>query len=125
MSSVEKLNSPDRPAAPMLSHAVKIPGLIFLSGQTPTDSAGKIVPGDIKVHTAQCISNLTDVLKAAGSSWDKVVKVNVYLKSMDDYEGMNGEYIRLLPVPKPARTCIQAGKLPLDVDVEIEAIAAA
>ncbi|OJA18129.1 hypothetical protein AZE42_05337 [Rhizopogon vesiculosus] len=118
MSSVEKLNSPDRPAAPMYSHAVKIPGLIFLSGQTPTDSAGNIVPGDIK---AQCISNLTDVLKAAGSSWDKVVKVNVYLKSMDDFATMN----ELLPDPKPARTCIQAGKLPHDVDVEIEAIAAA
>lgn len=95
-------------------------------------------------HTlqAQCISNLTDVLKAAGSSWDKVVKVNVYLKSMDDYAAMNEEYIKvchihpilelshqqysqLLPVPKPARTCIQAGKLPYDVDIEIEAIAAA
>jgi enamine deaminase RidA (YjgF/YER057c/UK114 family) len=83
------------------------------------------------------------VLKAAGSSWDKVVKVNVYLKSMNDYAIMNEEYIRvchihlnllelshqqhsqLLPVPKPARTCIQAGGLPYDVDIEIEAIAAA
>ena len=45
---------------------------------------------------AQCISNLTDVLKAAGSSWDKVVKVNVYLKSMkNDYAPMNEEYIRV------------------------------
>lgn len=89
------------------------------------DSTGKVVPGDIKAHTAQCISNLTDVLKAAGSSWDKVVKVNIYLKSMDDYVAMNEEYIKLLPDPKPARTCIQAGKLPFDVDIEIEAIAAA
>lgn len=108
----------------MYSHAVKIPGLIFCSGQTPVDSAGNVVPGDIKAHTAQCLSNLTDVLKTAGSSWDKVVKVNIYLKSMGDYAAVNEEYIKLLPDPKPARTCIQAGGLPFDVDIEIEAIAA-
>ncbi|KAJ8595910.1 Endoribonuclease L-PSP [Rhizopogon salebrosus TDB-379] len=133
MSEVQKLNSPDRPLVPMYSHAVKVPGLIFITGQMPIDSIGNIVPGDIKVHTAnlkrspqaQCVSNLADVLKAAGSSWDKVVKVNVYLKSMDDYAKMNEEYIRLLPDPKPARTCIQAGGLPYDIDIEIEAIAAA
>ncbi|KAJ8595911.1 Endoribonuclease L-PSP, partial [Rhizopogon salebrosus TDB-379] len=125
MSEVQKINSPDRPTKPMYSHAVKIPGLIFLSGQTPVDSAGNVVPGDIKRSLqAQCVSNLTDVLKAAGSSWDKVVKVNVYLKSMDDFTTMNEEYVKLLPDPKPARTCIQAGKLPGDVDIEIEAIAA-
>lgn len=98
---------------------------------------------------AQCINNLGAVLKAAGSSWEKVVKVNVYLKNMDDFAAMNAVYekvrsttprikarasvvkhqetdcriVQLLPVPKPARTCIQAGKLPFDVDVEIEAIA--
>ncbi|KAG2044886.1 Endoribonuclease L-PSP [Suillus americanus] len=122
--SVQKINSPDRPQAPMYSHAVKIPGLIFCSGQTPMDSTGNVVPGDIKAHTAQCLSNLTDVLNAAGSSWDKVVKVNIYLKSMGDFAAMNEVYIKLLPDPKPARTCIQAGGLPHDVDVEIEAIAA-
>jgi enamine deaminase RidA (YjgF/YER057c/UK114 family) len=81
------------------------------------------------------------VLKATGSSWEKVVKVNVYLKSMDDFAAMNEVYEKvlslavvysghanftfrqLLPNPKPARTCIQAGKLPNDVDVEMEAIA--
>ncbi|KAG1801658.1 Endoribonuclease L-PSP [Suillus plorans] len=109
--SVQKINSPERPLAPMYSHAVKIPGLIFCSGQTPVDSTGNV---------AQCLSNLTDVLNAAGSSWDKVVKVNIYLKSMGDFAAMN----EALPDPKPARTCIQAGGLPHDVDVEIEAIAA-
>ncbi|KAG2751959.1 YjgF-like protein [Suillus brevipes Sb2] len=111
--SVEKINSPERMLVPMYSHAVKIPGLIFCSGQTPMDSAGNVVPGDIKAHTA-----------TAGSSWDKVVKVNIYLKSMGDYPAVNEEYIKLIPDPKPARTCIQAGGLPWDVDIEIEAIAA-
>jgi enamine deaminase RidA (YjgF/YER057c/UK114 family) len=80
-------------------------------------------------------------LNATGSSWEKVVKVNVYLKNMDDFAAMNEVYEKvyrrsctpgmvqsftsqqLLPNPKPARTCIQAGKLPNDVDVEMEAIA--
>lgn len=145
------------------AHAVKVPGLIFLSGQVPADKSGKIVDGGIQEHTvrlryalhtearwrlivaqAQCISNLGEVLEAAGSSWEKVVKVNVYLKDMNDFAVMNGVYEKvnsnrfhrdplffisrasgpqLLPTPKPARTCIQAAMLPMDVDIEIEAIA--
>lgn len=122
--SLEKINSPDNPSfSRILSHATKVPGLIFLSGQTPVDKNGVLVEGGIKEHTAQCITNLGNVLNATGSSWEKVVKVNVYLKNIDDFAAMNEVYEKLLPNPKPARTCIQAGKLPNDVDVEIEAIA--
>ncbi|KAF8073455.1 Endoribonuclease L-PSP [Lyophyllum atratum] len=122
--SVEKINTDKNPLVPhILSHATKIPGLIFLSGQTPVGKDGVVVPGGIKEHTAQCISNLGNVLEAAGSSWEKVVKVNVFLKDMDNFAAMNEVYEKLLPTPKPARSCIQAGKLPNDVDVEIEAIA--
>ncbi|KAF8807369.1 Endoribonuclease L-PSP [Phlegmacium glaucopus] len=123
--SVEKINSTENAnLSHILSHATKVPGLIFLSGQVPADKSGKIVEGGIKEHTAQCIKNLGNVLEAAGSSWEKVVKVNVYLKDMDNFSAMNEVYEKLLPSPKPARTCIQAAKLPSDVDVEIEAIAA-
>lgn len=87
------------------------------------DQSGKLVEGGIKEHTAQCIKNLGNVLEEAGSSWEKVVKVNVFLKNMDDFAAMNEVYSQLLPTPKPARSCIQAAKLPMDVDVEIEAIA--
>ncbi|KAF7310882.1 Endoribonuclease L-PSP [Mycena chlorophos] len=121
---MEKLNSPELSQfSHILSHAVKVPGLIFLSGQTPTDSTGKVVEGGIKEHTAQCINNLGKVLEAAGSSWEKVVKVNVYLDDMNNFSAMNEVYEKLLPNPKPARTCIQAARLPNSVDVEIEAIA--
>lgn len=93
MSTVEKLNSSENPTYPhILSHATKVPGLIFLSGQTPVDSQGQLVPGGIKEHTEQCIKNLGNVLKAAGSSWEQVVKVNVYLKNMDDFASMNEVY---------------------------------
>ncbi|KAF8898780.1 Endoribonuclease L-PSP [Infundibulicybe gibba] len=123
--SVEKINSSENPTFPhILSHATKVSGLIFLSGQTPVDVNGNLVAGGIQDHTRQCINNLGNVLKAAGSSWEKVVKVNVYLKNMDDFGAMNEVYEKLLPNPKPARTCIQAAKLPNDVDVEMEAIAA-
>ncbi|PPQ82063.1 hypothetical protein CVT25_014604 [Psilocybe cyanescens] len=123
--SIEKINSTKNANFQhILSHATKVPGLIFLSGQTPTDGNGELVEGGIKEHTAQCIKNLGNVLEAAGSSWEKVVKVNVYLKDMDNFAEMNEVYEKLLPSPKPARTCIQAAKLPNDVDVEIEAIAA-
>ncbi|ETW87169.1 hypothetical protein HETIRDRAFT_99559 [Heterobasidion irregulare TC 32-1] len=126
MSTVEKINAPENPSySHILSHATKVPGLIFLSGQTPVGADGKLVAGGIEEHTAQCIANLGNVLKAAGSSWEKVVKVNVYLKDMDNFSAMNEVYEKLLPTPKPARTCIQAAKLPGGVDVEIEAIAAA
>ncbi|KAI0348588.1 Endoribonuclease L-PSP [Trametopsis cervina] len=123
--TIEKINSTEHPTFPVLSHAVKVPGLVFLSGQTPVDSNGNLVPGGIQEHTAQCITNLGKVLRAAGTSWEKVVKVNIYLKNMDDFAAMNERYNELVPNPKPARTCIQAAKLPFDVDVEIEAIAAA
>ncbi|KIK70952.1 hypothetical protein GYMLUDRAFT_33041 [Collybiopsis luxurians FD-317 M1] len=122
--SVERINSDENSQfTRILSHATKVPGLIFLSGQTPVDKNGKLVEGGIQEHTAQCIKNLGNVLAASGSSWEKVVKVNVYLKDMDNFSAMNEVYEKLLPSPKPARTCIQAGKLPNDVDVEIEAIA--
>ncbi|CAE6411922.1 unnamed protein product [Rhizoctonia solani] len=154
MSTIEKLNTPKNGqhqhilcmyygldvigTEQSVAHATKIPGLIFLSGQTPVDQSGAVVPGGIKEHTVrvltslpnetnspqtQCIQNLGNVLETAGSSWEKVVKVNVYLKNMDDFGAMNEVYSELLPTPKPARTCIQAAKLPNDVDVEIEAIA--
>ena len=94
-----------------------MPGLIFLSGQVPADDTGSIVPGGIQEHTVgvsvvrflvasmtacqtQCIKNLGNVLEAAGSSWEKVVKVNVYLKNMDDFAAMNEVYEKVCFKPK-------------------------
>lgn len=123
--SVERINSDENPHfSHILSHATKIPGLVFISGQTPVDKKGNLVQGTIQDKTEACLKNLGNVLEAAGTSWEKLVKVNVYLKNMDDFGKMNEVYEKLVPSPKPARTCIQAAKLPMDVDVEIEAIAA-
>ncbi|KDN36639.1 Endoribonuclease L-PSP [Tilletiaria anomala UBC 951] len=107
------------------SHYAKAGGLLYLSGQVPMDGTGHIVPGGIEEHTAQCISNIEQVLKSAGSSIEKLVKVNIFLKHMSDFDAVNEIYEKALPTPKPARTCMQAGKLPLDVLIEIEAVALA
>ena len=106
------------------SHAVKSGKLVFLSGQTPIDSAsGKLVEGDIKAQTRQCFLNLFNVLKAGGLTPDHVQKVNVYLTDMDDFAAMNEVYAEQFNEPYPARTTIGVAALPLGAKVEIELVA--
>jgi len=108
------------------SHAVKTGNLIYCSGQTPIDpETNELVNESVEKATARVLDNLQIVLKAAGSDLSKVVKSNVYLKSMDDFKAFNGVYGTYFPESPPARTSIQAGKLPLDAFVEIEVIAEA
>ncbi|KAJ3507761.1 hypothetical protein NMY22_g16829 [Coprinellus aureogranulatus] len=114
--SVERINSEENAQfSHILSHATKIPGLVFVSGQVPNDVSGNLIQGNIQDKTTQeaVLNNIGNVLKAAGTSWDKVVKVNVYLKNMDDFAEMNKVYERVVPSPKPARTCIQVRSLRL------------
>lgn len=127
MSEVQKINTTkNRQHTHILSHATIVPAgskLVYLSGQVPAGPDGKVVDGGIKEHTAQCINNLGNVLEAAGSSWEKVAKVNIYLKDLNDFGAVNEVYEKLLPDPKPARTCLEVARLPGDVDIEIEAVA--
>ncbi|KAI1173597.1 endoribonuclease L-PSP [Nemania sp. FL0916] len=106
------------------SQAIKANGFVFVSGAVPMDAeSGKIIPGDIQAHTHQCIKNLTAILEAAGSDILKVVKVNVFLASMDDFAAMNEIYSQYWGDVKPCRTCVAVKTLPLNVDVEIECTA--
>jgi 2-iminobutanoate/2-iminopropanoate deaminase len=99
--------------------------LVFLSGQIPLDpSSGQVVQGDIAAQTERVLQNIKAVLEAAGASFDSVLKTTVYLKDMDDFSKMNEVYGRYFKQNPPARTTIQAAKLPRDVMVEIDAIAA-
>ena len=107
------------------SQAVRIGSLVFTAGQIPIDPAtGKLVADDISVQTEQALKNLTAVLEAAGSSLDNVVKCTVFLKDMGEFGAMNEVYGRFFSSNPPARSAVQAAALPLDVRVEIEAIAA-
>ncbi|RSH80213.1 hypothetical protein EHS25_007223 [Saitozyma podzolica] len=112
---------PDMKAVPnILSPAVRLGDTLYLSGQTPIDASGKVVDGDIEELTEQCIRNLEKVLKHSGATLQDVVKVNIFLKSMDDFGRMNAAYEKLMPMPKPARSCIQVAKNPNDVRIEID-----
>lgn len=106
------------------SHAVKAGETVYLSGQTPIDSAtGKLAEGGIKAQTEQCFKNLFNVLKAAGLTPDDVQKVNVYLTDMKNFSEMNEVYEKQFMAPYPARTTIGVAALPLGADIEIEMIA--
>ena len=108
------------------SQAIVYNGLAYLSGQIPLDPAtGQLVPGDITAQTERVLENIKAVLEAAGASFDSVLKTTVFLKDMNDFPKMNEVYARYFPSDAPARSTVQAARLPRDVMVEIEAIAAA
>jgi 2-iminobutanoate/2-iminopropanoate deaminase len=106
------------------SQAIKANGFVFVSGQTALDPrTGQMVGQDIKTQTRRVLDNIKAVLHAAGTSLANVVRCSVFLKDMNDFGPMNeeyGSYFRELP---PARTTVQAAKLPRDALVEIDAIA--
>ncbi|HET7901311.1 MAG TPA: Rid family hydrolase [Candidatus Nanopelagicales bacterium] len=102
----------DRAAAPpaTYSQAVKSAGLVFVSGTAPADPAtGALVGETVQEQTRQCLTNIREILEAAGSSLDKVVSATVVLADEDDFAGMNEEWLRWFPSDPPAR---QGAKLP-------------
>lgn len=106
------------------SHAIDSDPFMFCSGQTPLDpSTGALADGGIPAQTEQCFDNLFAVLAAGGLRPEHVVKVNVYLTDMGDFEAMNEVYATRFEVPFPARTTIGVASLPLGAAIEIELIA--
>jgi 2-iminobutanoate/2-iminopropanoate deaminase len=97
--------------------------LVFCSGQIGTDPAtGKLLEG-VVAQTSRALTNLEEVLKAAGLSLGNVVRTTVFLADMSEYAQMNEEYGKHFSVPYPARTTVQAAALPRGARVEIDAIA--
>ena len=106
------------------SQAIQIGDLLFVSGQVPIDpSTGAIVEGDVKAQAQQSLNNLKAILNAAGTTMGAVVKTTVFLADMNDFAAMNEVYAQVFPEPFPARSAVQAARLPKDAKVEIEAIA--
>ena len=107
------------------SQAIIHGGIVYCSGQIPLDPAtGQIVEGGIAEQTVRVLENLKAVLEAAGSSLDGVLKTTVFLKDMAEFAPMNEVYGRYFHVNPPARATVEAARLPRDVRVEIECIAA-
>ena len=109
------------------SQAIKISDfddLIFISGQVPIDpETGKLVDGDIKKATRQTLENVESIAIESGAAIDDIVKVQIYLKDLDDFDKMNEVYEEYFQESKPARAAVEVSKIGLDSMIEIDAIA--
>ena len=106
------------------SVAIESGGFVFCAGQTGIDPAtGDLVGADLEAQTRQVLKNLRNVLEAAGSSLEKVVKTTVFLRDMADFPKMNAIYAEYFSSNPPARSTIAVAGLPKGGIVEIEAIA--
>jgi 2-iminobutanoate/2-iminopropanoate deaminase len=121
----EAVSTPSAPAAiGPYSQAVRAGSLLFVSGQIPLDpETGVIVEGDVAMQTHRVFRNLAAILEAAGSSFDRVLRVGVFLADMNDFAAMNEVYGTYFTSPAPARATIQAARLPRDARIEIDVIA--
>jgi len=116
----------DQAPAPIgpYSQAVRVGDWLFLSGSLGIDpSNGEFVPGDAAVQARKALENMGEVLAAAGATFDQVVKTTVFLADMDDFVPVNAVYGEFFTGIPPARSAVQAARLPKDAFVEIEAIA--
>lgn len=127
MTQKEIVSTTGAPAAiGPYSQAVKAGGFVFLSGQIPLDPAtGKIVEGGIEEQTQRVMKNLGEVLKAAGSTFEKVVRSTIFLADLNDFAKVNEIYGTFFPKEPPARATVQVAALPRGSRVEIDVIAIA
>ena len=108
------------------SQAIKVGGLLFVSGQLPIDMATGVFPADIKEQTKASLTNAGTILEKAGSSLQKAVKTTVFLSDMNNFGAMDEVYASFFPNGGyPARSAVQVARLPKDALVEIEVIAEA
>ena len=106
------------------SQAIVANGFVFVSGQVAIDPATQqVIEGDVAAQTRRVISNLSAILKAAGSGLDMVVRSTVFLKNMGDFAAMNEVYGQHFSAAPPARSTVEVARLPKDVLVEIDVIA--
>lgn len=112
-----------RPVGPY-SQAIMVHGFIFVSGQIPIDPAtGKLVEGSFEEKARRVMDNIKAILEAAGASMDDIVKVTVYLRDMRLFTDFNRVYSEYFKGPPPARVVVEVSNLPLNADLEVEAIA--
>lgn len=106
------------------SQAIRTGSLVFISGQLALiPETGELVDHDIQAETRQAITNLKNILIAAGSSMDNVVKTTLFIRNMDDFPKINEIYGTFFPSGAPARSCVEVSRLPKNANVEIEAVA--
>ena len=120
---IQTANAP-KPIGPYNQAIIATGKFMFVAGQVPIDPAtGAIVEGDIKAQSHRALQNVGAILKEAGASFDNVVKTTVFLKDMNEFTSMNEVYGEYFVNKAPARSTVEAARLPRDVRVEIEVIA--
>ena len=121
----QAISSPGAPKAiGPYSSALRVDPFLFISGQVPFDPAtGAMVGGDIKAQTQRVLENIGALLESGGLSYGNVVRTTVFLADMDDFAAMNEVYRTFFAEPYPARSTVQAARLPRDARIEIDAIA--
>ena len=108
------------------SQAIRANGFVFVSGQVAIDPATQqVISGDVAAQTDRVLKNLSAILKTAGTGLEKVVRSTVFLKNMGDFAAMNEVYGKYFNSAPPARSTVEAARLPKDVLVEIDVIALA
>jgi 2-iminobutanoate/2-iminopropanoate deaminase len=122
---MEIIATPDAPQAiGPYSQAIKERGFVYTSGQTALDPAtGTLVDGGFEAQVHRVFQNLDAVLRAAGSDFSRVIKANVYLTDLANFQALNKIYAEYLGDHKPARTTIGVSQLPKDGAVEIDMVA--
>jgi 2-iminobutanoate/2-iminopropanoate deaminase len=106
------------------SQAIRAGQFLFVSGQVPIDPAtGELAQGGIAGQTRRALENVGEILKAGGASFNNVVRTTVYLADLSDFAVMNEVYATIFTAPQPARSTIQAARLPRDARIEIDVIA--
>ena len=107
------------------SQAIKTGNLLFISGQIPVDpSTGELVTGPVELQMRQVLKNVGAILHSQSLSFENVVKTTLYIRKMDDLGIINEVYGERFQSGPPARACVEVSRLPKDVDVEMDAIAA-
>lgn len=105
------------------SQAVEVNGMVYTSGVIPVNPATGEIPEGVEAQATQAIGNLANLLEAAGTSTDNVIKTTVFIKDMNDFGKINEIYATFFKGDYPARSCVEVARLPKDVLIEIEAIA--
>ncbi len=123
MSEVILTENAPQPIGPY-SQAVRAGDYLFCSGQVALDpKSGQVVSQDVTEQTKKVMENMGAVLRAAGCTWEQVVKSTIFLKSMADFPKVNEVYGAYFKSNPPARSTVEVSRLPKDVQVEIEVIA--
>ena len=105
------------------SQAIEVNGMVYTSGQIPVNPATGEIPEGIEAQAEQVMTNIKNLLEAAGTSMDQVIKTTVFIKEMDDFGKVNAIYAKYFEGDCPARSCVEVARLPKDVLMEMEAIA--